>query len=253
MTVSTSPPAGWYVDPDGSGGQRYWDGERWTTQRRRDPAAPHSVLTLLSDLSEGFRRLWLRTPPGLRLTLPIALVLILVGAGFYAWSHPQDEDDWSRLPSRLSCQAQNGPKPPPIITVASVTASHPRDDVLALMVRFAGPLPPPPTGAAATGFVGFEQTYSIANNGKKFVELGPQDGTDDLAIRSVAAGNTAEANLRADRDTHARRTAADTVEIYLELTRLKVDHQLIAPELTVASQFNTPSIVTVRYATQVCH
>jgi hypothetical protein len=250
MTVATSPPpAGWYVDPDGSGGQRYWDGERWTTQRRRDPSSPRSALTALAD---RVRRLWSQTPVVLRLALPIALVLILAGALFYAWSRPQDEDDWSRLPSRLSCQLQSGPKPPPTITVASVAVSHPRDDVLALMVRFAGPLPPPPTGAAATGFVGFKLTYSLALNGKTFVELGPQDGTDDLAIRSVAAGNTAEANLRADRNTHARRTAADTEEIYLELTRLKVDHQLIVPELTVAAQFNTPSIVTVRYATQVC-
>src|SRR5258705_9402953 len=250
MTVATSPPpAGWYVDPDGSGGQRYWDGERWTTQRRRDPSSPRSALIALAD---RVRRLWSQTPAVLRLTLPIALVLILVGVGFYAWSRPQDEDDWSRLPSRLSCHTQSGPKPPPIITVASVAVTHPRDDVLALMVRFAGPLPPPPTGSAATGFVGFQLTYSVATNAKTFVGLGPQDGTDDLAIRSVAAANTPEANLRADRNTHARRTAADTEEIYLELSRLKIDRQLIIPELTVAAQFNTPSIVTMRYATQIC-
>ena len=31
-------PAGWYSDPDGSGGQRYWDGSAWTEHRA--PAAP---------------------------------------------------------------------------------------------------------------------------------------------------------------------------------------------------------------------
>jgi Domain of unknown function (DUF4352)/Protein of unknown function (DUF2510) len=31
-------PAGWYPDPDGSGGQRYWDGSQWT--EHRFPAAP---------------------------------------------------------------------------------------------------------------------------------------------------------------------------------------------------------------------
>jgi hypothetical protein len=37
--VTTPPtPAGWYPDPDGSGGQRYWDGSQWT--EHRSPAAP---------------------------------------------------------------------------------------------------------------------------------------------------------------------------------------------------------------------
>jgi hypothetical protein len=31
-------PAGWYPDPDGSGGQRYWDGSTWT--EHRSPATP---------------------------------------------------------------------------------------------------------------------------------------------------------------------------------------------------------------------
>ena len=38
----TTPPttAGWYPDPDGSGGQRYWDGAVWTAQR---PDAPETT------------------------------------------------------------------------------------------------------------------------------------------------------------------------------------------------------------------
>jgi hypothetical protein len=27
------PQAGWYSDPDGGGGRRYWDGQRWTDAR----------------------------------------------------------------------------------------------------------------------------------------------------------------------------------------------------------------------------
>lgn len=36
MTQEQPPPptAGWYPDPSGSGGERYWDGGRWTAQTR---------------------------------------------------------------------------------------------------------------------------------------------------------------------------------------------------------------------------
>jgi Protein of unknown function (DUF2510)/Domain of unknown function (DUF4352) len=39
--MTTPPtPAGWYPDPDGSGGQRYWDGSIWTEHRAPAVAAP---------------------------------------------------------------------------------------------------------------------------------------------------------------------------------------------------------------------
>jgi hypothetical protein len=190
-------------------------------------------------------------PAALRLIVCAAVVLAVAAIALFGVSEPV-RDDWAGLPSRLNCQSQNGPKPPSKLTVSSVTATHARDSVLRLVVRYAGPLPPSPTGSAATGFVGYQLNYSIANNGKKFVDLAPQDGTDDLAIRGVAAGNPPEASMREDRDTRARRTAADTVDIYLDLERLGITDQPVNPELTVASQFNTPSTVTVRYATQIC-
>jgi hypothetical protein len=33
------PPAGWYSNPEGKG-QRYWDGQQWTDQRRDAPPPP---------------------------------------------------------------------------------------------------------------------------------------------------------------------------------------------------------------------
>src|SRR5436190_7533697 len=39
MTTPTTP-AGWYPDPDGSGGQRYWDGFIWTEHRSPAVSAP---------------------------------------------------------------------------------------------------------------------------------------------------------------------------------------------------------------------
>ncbi|OBB35896.1 DUF2510 domain-containing protein [Mycobacterium sp. 852002-51961_SCH5331710] len=46
--MTTPPtPAGWYPDPNGTGGQRYWDGSTWTEQRSPDlgsqPAPPPSA------------------------------------------------------------------------------------------------------------------------------------------------------------------------------------------------------------------
>ncbi|WP_204081154.1 DUF2510 domain-containing protein [Mycobacterium riyadhense] len=247
MTAPTSPPAGWYFDPDGSGGQRYWDGDHWTKHRRPDPSARSP----LAAFAAGVRRRWLGVPAALRLTLSIALVLILVGIGFVVWM-PSPPDDWARLPQRLNCQLQAGPKPPGSITVAAVDVKHPRTSVLELVVRFAQPLPQSPTGSHASGFVGYVLNYSVANNGKKFVELGPEEDTDDLAIDSTLAANSGEASMRPDRDTNARRTEPDTMQIYLELKRLGIDRQQVNPELTIESQYNTPSTTTVKFATQVC-
>lgn len=63
-------------------------------------------------------------PAGLRLTVPVAAVLTMVGVAVYAWIRPLP-DDWSQLPKRLSCQLRPGPTPPATITVASVDVSHP--------------------------------------------------------------------------------------------------------------------------------
>jgi hypothetical protein len=38
--VGPAPLAGWYPDPAGSGGQRYWDGGRWTEHVEARTAAP---------------------------------------------------------------------------------------------------------------------------------------------------------------------------------------------------------------------
>src|SRR6478672_4750639 len=54
--MTTPPtPAGWYPDPDGSGGQRYWDGSAWTEHRapaaheQAPPAAPAEPETAGSE------------------------------------------------------------------------------------------------------------------------------------------------------------------------------------------------------------
>ena len=39
MSQVMTAPAGWYPDPDGTGGQRYWNGESWTDHRAPGQAA----------------------------------------------------------------------------------------------------------------------------------------------------------------------------------------------------------------------
>ncbi len=200
----------------------------------------------------GLRRVWNRIPPGPRLVIPIALLLTMVVVGFYAWMKPP-RDDWSQLPGRLICQVQSGPTPPPSITVASVGVTHLRGNVLQLVVRFTQPLPPSPSMDSPTsGWVGYALTYSIANNGTVFAELGPQQGTDNLAISSTQTGPSKK-NVRSNKQTHAGRTAADTVEISLDLTKFGITKALVSPELTVSSQLNTPPAPPVGYAAQICH
>jgi hypothetical protein len=155
------------------------------------------------------------------LVIPIALLLVVVVVGFYAWMEPS-RGDWSRLPSRLVCQVQSGRTSPPSVTVASVDVTHPRGNVLQLMVRFAQPLPQSPSYAL---------TYSLANNGTAF----------------------AVADVRTDKETHAGRTAPDTVEISLDLTKFGINKGFVNPTLTVSSVLNTPPSATIGYAAQICH
>ena len=43
--AGSGPPPGWYADPHGGGGQRYWDGERWTEHSTAPAVAPGAALT----------------------------------------------------------------------------------------------------------------------------------------------------------------------------------------------------------------
>lgn len=246
--MPTAPPAGWYVDPSGQGGQRYWDGEGWTKHRRRDGQRP--------TLAAGARRRWNALPLPIRVLLPLVLVLALVGIG-YSFTKEKPRDDWAQLPARLTCHTQDGPTPPENITVSTVEVKHSRSDVLQLVVRFAKPLPASPTRKEhETRFVGYILTYSVANLGNgastKFAELGPEQDTDDLAISGTLA-NQGESRIRSDKDTNARRIAPDTIQILLDLKRLGIENQPVLPELTLNARFDTPSTTTVQFAAQVCN
>ena len=45
------PPPGWYPDPSGAAGQRYFDGSRWSENRA--PAVPEPLLRVVLDDDDG--------------------------------------------------------------------------------------------------------------------------------------------------------------------------------------------------------
>jgi len=65
VKVSEMPLPDWYDDPDGSGGERYWDGAGWTTQRRQESKSnppPVSPERRTASIDAGLN---LPQPPGL--------------------------------------------------------------------------------------------------------------------------------------------------------------------------------------------
>ena len=72
-------PAGWYPDPDGSGGQRYFDGQSWTDHRAPATAVeapPGDAATQAAPRSSGRN--------GKVLAGVLAAVVVLVGVGVAA-------------------------------------------------------------------------------------------------------------------------------------------------------------------------
>lgn len=52
MTMHTSPDAGWYADPNGGPGLRYWDGGSWTAATQQAPVA--SGYPAAADTFQGY-------------------------------------------------------------------------------------------------------------------------------------------------------------------------------------------------------
>jgi len=51
--MTTPRSAGWYDDPDGSGAERYFDGQAWTPQRRRKPPIPQPLPPVSDPYGRG--------------------------------------------------------------------------------------------------------------------------------------------------------------------------------------------------------
>src|SRR6185312_9265795 len=92
--MTTPPtPAGWYPDPDGSGGQRYWDGSTWTEHRA--PAAPFFEPEPTAEPEADFEP---ETPAGEQPTVSGSYPSVASGQRVGAHRRPEPDDDAAPLP-----------------------------------------------------------------------------------------------------------------------------------------------------------
>jgi uncharacterized protein DUF4352/uncharacterized protein DUF2510 len=92
--MTTPPtPAGWYPDPDGSGGQRYWDGSTWTEHRA--PAAPIFEPGPTPEPEASFEP---ETPADEKPTAVVSFPAVPTGQRVGAHRRPEPDDDPAPLP-----------------------------------------------------------------------------------------------------------------------------------------------------------
>ena len=133
--MTTPPtPAGWYPDPDGSGGQRYWDGSQWT--EHRSPAAPEP--TEPPPPAE---------PPA---SEQPTTVVPLRPAGEHVGAHRAPESEPEPVESEPEPVAPPGPEPEPT-AVINLGSSGPSAQPTTPMAS-----PPPPPAEPSVASAPFE-------------------------------------------------------------------------------------------------
>jgi len=107
------PPAGWYQDPSGAPGLRYWDGNAWTTQQ----AESSPVETTDGPSRPWYRRWW-------AIALGVLLAVVVLGAIF-----GNDGDDTTATAEPTSEPAADDPAEEPTPEPEPEAESEPEPEV----------------------------------------------------------------------------------------------------------------------------
>ncbi|GAB3217208.1 DUF4352 domain-containing protein [Mycolicibacterium hippocampi] len=160
-------PAGWYSDPDGSSGQRYWDGNTWTHHRADAPQPPPPPPGPPPPDATGAHRQLLVRYLAVCAALLAVLVAVAVYAAFFA-------DDGS-----VTIEASDDP-------VTSQTAGPPAtgdsgwgDEPSETSTETTTEAPPTDAGEVTDGPLAFTVHG---------VEVGPTVESADFPLEKTAAG-----------------------------------------------------------------
>lgn len=243
------PPPGWYPDPSGMGGQRYWTGNSWSDQTQANVppfagAVPPGSWGSKPAISVR-RVIW----------LPIALTVVgvVIAVAVFGLSNMQSRKglDLSGMPSTLACEVQRGQQPPASMTVNYVDLDHKGNSVVIFTVNFDESPPPPADFAPAGGRVGPALSFGLSNEraGKYFalVDSDPQGG---YGFMSFAKPFTNTHNVEIDDSTYARQSG-NSIVISVELAKFAVDDEPYTPSITVRSSV-FGGYYPVGFADQVC-
>lgn len=115
-THGAGPPEGWYPDPRGSGHQRYWNGQRWTTRVQVDAWGSESSGAEAQESSSGVQatpsQVGRRIPKWVWTSAVSALIAATIAIGTMWWLNRGTSPTASPNPATAQQAASQMPPPP---------------------------------------------------------------------------------------------------------------------------------------------
>ncbi len=105
------PQEGWYPDPRGSGLQRYWNGQRWTTRVQADAEGSDTEHAVSADMPAEASRAHRRVPRWIWASAVSAVIAAAIATGFMWWLNRGAVP--SASPSSTTAQQTASPMPAP--------------------------------------------------------------------------------------------------------------------------------------------